>query len=866
MPLTFKRNRRRFRFGRCHRCVEQLETRTLLSIAPVQLELAGPYNVAGTKWTYNFTVNGAEADNGFVATAVGPATFPAPNGVSCYEIDYTTPAATTKNYFGVSNGDYVNYGNIVPNGPNTNTTVNGTPYNDIFGVSASASMTVNGSYTANSTITNASGATLSTSTSQVTTSSTLQSETPAPITVLKVSYQAYMFISTTTDAAAGSVDTMKTWVVPNIGMVQEMDTVTAGTRTSTYLYQLSSFQTTQERLVFMPPPANASANTPIPTTVELLGANGLLDTTSTDTVALSLNVVSGGTGAQLSGTTSLALAGGYAQFTASNGPTINAAGVYTLTATDTNTSAGVASTTSTQFGVVEDHLVIKKQPPKEVDVLQPIPLTVELVNSKGDVDTTVNTDQAQLSLQTVKDGQGAQLAGTTTLTFTKGVAEFAPNGVVSTAANGPNITGVGTFQLLVSVLGANAAASQVTTDEIETKGYELKPLGRLHPLISANPGVDFASEYLVATGQDILPGTFVVTRLFDPEGKPVGGSLPDLSESLNAVEGDGQIVGNTTVSADSGSKYAGPYQINLDVTSPGVYTFTISGQDTDGEAFPASAITPLKIGPVDVESSLLKVSTYPQKFVYANANLEISTGLTTAEATKGKGLYTGFAPTQSVGVSVSLSSSTASGVLNGPSAFALQSDTNFATSGFASYQLPTTSEAQISEPGAYQLTFTEVITPGGQPFDPNNFSPLAGATTIVRNIIVLPDKVKYSVPPPRSLSVGQTFPVSVVLTDDQNNALSSFDNTPDVFGYVLAIQLTATTTVAGGGSALQNAAPSVFTDGVATFGNLSFSTSGKYLLVAKLVLYNSAGDNGAGITIPLGSSQAISRGILVSGG
>jgi hypothetical protein len=76
----------------------------------------------------------------------------------------------------------------------------------------------------------------------------------------------------------------------------------------------------------------------------------------------------------------------------------------------------------------------------------------------------------------------------------------------------------------------------------------------------------------------------------------------------------------------------------------------------------------------------------------------------------------------------------------------------------------------------------------------------------------------------------------------------------------VTIQLAAVTTVAGGGNALPNAAPTVLTDGVATFGDLSFNINGNYLLVERLVFYTAGGT-----TERLGSSQTISRGIVVSG-
>jgi hypothetical protein len=107
------------------------------------------------------------------------------------------------------------------------------------------------------------------------------------------------------------------------------DTVKSGT-----------FDVIDSKLVFLTQPSNEAVNGAVPVTVELVGPTGNLIADRDATVVLSLNTVSGGTGATLSGTTSLPLVGGVATFTAAAGPAVNVTGAYTFTATAEDASTG----------------------------------------------------------------------------------------------------------------------------------------------------------------------------------------------------------------------------------------------------------------------------------------------------------------------------------------------------------------------------------------------------------------------------------------------------------------------------------------------------------------------------------------------
>jgi hypothetical protein len=323
---------------------------------------------------------------------------------------------------------------------------------------------------------------------------------------------------------------------------------------------------------------------------------------------------------------------------------------------------------------------------------------------------------------------------------------------------------------------------------------------------------------LLATGDDIQPGATFRIELLDKEGHGVtAGDAPNLTEALTPVQGDGGIIGDTTVAMDNNNEY----HPSADVTSAGQYTFQFSAVDTPGVNTPGAAVAPLTFGPIQVVNPRLHANAL--KFEVANKDFaRLGAGLVTGTNAELEFLAN---PSPSAGVALSLSSDTASGHLIGNTAFVFPTEN---PSGVRN----SNPAVSISAAGQYTLTYTEVVTPNGQPFDPNNFAPEPDRATVVQTIVVRPDKIAFLPQPPHRLTVRQPFSVSVVLTDSQGNVLSSFDNSPSE-GEVAAVSLTATTSGAGGGSDLQNVAPVAFANGVATFSNLFFSASGGYILHAQ---------------------------------
>ena len=219
------------------------------------------------------------------------------------------------------------------------------------------------------------------------------------------------------------------------------------------------FKVTGDHLAFLKQPANADPNTPVPLTVEILDTKNKLVTDATSSIALSLNTVSGGTNAALTGTTLLAFAGGVATFTPTAGPTINVTGTYTLTATEEDAATGTLAPTNTtaplvshHFSIAGLHLVFDRKPPT-TDVTAPLLFAVAAENAKGKVQSDV-TGGISLGF-TRGTGATGTLSPYTDSGFVNGVDTF-------TATNAASFNYPGAYTLSASPIDQSGAAVTTT--------------------------------------------------------------------------------------------------------------------------------------------------------------------------------------------------------------------------------------------------------------------------------------------------------------------------------------------------------------------------------------------------------------------
>ncbi len=339
--------------------IEMLERRMLLSVSVSASTLASVEVVAGNSWTYAYTetTNSGSGSANIIETVVGPQSF---NGGTFNEIDLTYAnvstgiAPTEKDYRDFdSNGDFVFYGDstTTANGDNT---VNDTNVFDPYQVSIPASLTYGETAaatinTATETITNSDGS-VSTGTSNESVQTSLVSANPITIQVPAGKFgNAYeiktVITDTDSDGTVSAVHIMDSWIVPGVGLVQSSGQNTInGDSTS---FELTSYQVAGDHLEFTQQPTNAAVGAAFSPAITVSAENSSgVDANATGSITLTLNSISG-TGTLVATTLTAPLQSGVATFT---GVSVNGAGAYTLTASDSTTPA-VPSIISNQFGI-----------------------------------------------------------------------------------------------------------------------------------------------------------------------------------------------------------------------------------------------------------------------------------------------------------------------------------------------------------------------------------------------------------------------------------------------------------------------------------------------------------------------------------
>ena len=581
-----------------------------------------------------------------------------------------------------------------------------------------------------------------------------------------------------------------------------------------------TFKVAGDKLAFVRQPEAGDVKTPLPLSVEIEDTNGKRVTDATTTVGLTLNKVSGGFGAALSGTVTAAFVNGLATFTAAAGPMVDVAGTYTLTATEEDATTGVLAPTNTTtpvtsnpFGLAGLHLLVKRQP-ADADALAAVPLTVAVVDNHGKVDTTEDTAGVQLSLTAVTGGAGATLAGTTAATFVNGLATF-------TAAAGPKVSGTGTFTLTAVETGAADPATQVTSRTFKVSGYTL-----------VDPDTSRAGSLTaVALGDDLpdnLGGLAGVAVLSDARGKPTPAmdGLPNVQLSLTG--GGGSLTGATTATpstiADHGVN-ASDYAFPVNITAAGNYGLVVTAVDTPTSTVPAAVIEPLTIHVTVVDPELRLMVTRP---VTANQPVGLSAYLASP-----KHPTDALVTFPAVGYELALTpTGTAVGNLAGEGATQVDKRT-IARPMADGGSVP---DVTIDAPGAYVVTATELTSAPDRsgatdaPFAAASAVPVAGRSTVTTSILVLPDHLVFTVPPPAALAVGQAFSVAVAVEDAKGDVLTDV-TADDPLGP--AATLGGTFVAKGGSTTLQGVVPTPFVDGVATFTGLSFTAPGLFVLKAR---------------------------------
>lgn len=305
------------------------------------------------------------------------------------------------------------------------------------------------------------------------------------------------------------------------------------------------------QLAFSQQPTNTEDGNPITpaVTVNVEDAGGNLVTTSTATVTMAIGTnPSGGT---LSGTTSVAAAGGVATFSTLS---INKDGTgYTLSATGT----GLSTATSTTFNITANsatQLVFTQEPSSTAAAgtafaTQP---KVSVEDADGNVVTT-STASITLTITSGSGTAGAALACTTNpVTAASGVATFA----------GCNINLVGTGYTLTAT--ATGLTTGVSTAITITPGAPSKFVFTTEPSATATGGTSFAQQPAVSVedtnGNVVTSGT---------------GSNASVTLAINTGSGTLACTTNPVTASAGVATFAG-----CNLTTAGSYTLKATGTYT----------------------------------------------------------------------------------------------------------------------------------------------------------------------------------------------------------------------------------------------------------------------------------------------
>ena len=231
---------------------------------------------------------------------------------------------------------------------------------------------------------------------------------------------------------------------------------TAGSVTS------AKFKITGDHLVITKEPPNSAVNTPIPLVVSFENIKNQIDTSETGTVTLTLKAVQTGKDTPLGGTVLATLVNGVATFSDTAGPTVNAAGTYTLTATQMQGGVAVDSTTaatSAPFNIFKavGMLAFGVQPGAGTAgwAISPA-VTVKVENAAGQLQTS---DTSKVTLAVFSGPAGAVLGGTIPVAAVGGIATFK-----DLKLNLP-----GTYQLVATDGSLGVAQSQKFTVNVSKK-------------------------------------------------------------------------------------------------------------------------------------------------------------------------------------------------------------------------------------------------------------------------------------------------------------------------------------------------------------------------------------------------------------
>jgi hypothetical protein len=430
---------------------------------------------------------------------------------------------------------------------------------------------------------------------------TLASDTTLQITVPAGTFSCYEVDESVTDTINGtsSLDMSQNFYAPGVGLIETVD----GTGSDETTEELTSFSA-PAALSIVQQPSRAEVGTAIapPIVVDINGADGMLDTTSSADVTLA--IASGPAGRKLTGTTTVAASAGVATF---DNVAATVDGTYTLTAT----SAGEASATSDPFTVSGDHFVMVSQP-ASTDVDSPIVFKVKALDSKDKLDSTFS-DDVQASLNTITGGTDAVLDGTTEMSFVDGTATFSKT-------TGPTINVPGSYTVTLTAVDPTTSDADDSATAVTTKSFTV---AGLHVVFSQEPVNTDINAPLVFTAEI----KNAKNQLDTTAGGKLTVQLNAVGEQPDAATQRATLQGTQVVDVAAG---VARFTASDDLTVNNVGEFTLSGiQETDdsGTLVPGVATEAGTSKAFTIEGLQLVITQRPPAGVDVNAPIAFKVAL-----------------------------------------------------------------------------------------------------------------------------------------------------------------------------------------------------------------------------------------------
>jgi hypothetical protein len=488
----------------------------------------------------------------------------------------------------------------------------------------------------------------------VTDSIKLVSNTTTKITVPAGTFSCYQVIDTKTtgSGAAAQTDTSVRWLSPGNYPIEDIQTDSQGNQTTTKLTGGFIVKQTPTQVAFAGQIADGIAGAVVSPaiTVDVQDSGGTL--VADDTSRVSLSILNGPAGGQLTGTTSVSAVQGEATF---SNLIFTKPGTYTLSAKDGKLTPGTSNKFQMIGGSVPTQLAFDTQPTSTSvgHVIAPA-VTVEVDDADG---ILVNTDTSVVKLS-VFSGPGS-LAGNVSVKAVDGIATFsnlslptpgmyvlkATDGSL-TAANSATFTILGSTAAKlafavspgVSIAGKtiapsvlvdveNAAGAVVTTDSSTVTlsvGTGPGPLGGTLTAKAVKGVATFSSLLLTKAGVYKLKAvdgslTFATSSAFTVSaaaaaklvfaaapanttaGKAIAPVNIDIEDTFGNLvttsaatitaalaSGTGPLTGTLAVAAKAGVATFS----NLLITKAGVYTLKVAGAGLTAATSKSFTITP----------------------------------------------------------------------------------------------------------------------------------------------------------------------------------------------------------------------------------------------------------------------------------